>query len=311
MFEWRCVLRFSWSVACIAVVAISTLADSVHAAPADDVVKKIEELNAALTAFDGKTSVAADINGLRKLLRDKKLLGNDAADVFVLYSNDIQDLLKDDPSAQLVRDGKAAANSVTALLVQLNKLAPDMPDTLVKERFIAQLDGLTGLINKGRSSQVVLTETLLVPAAGSPSTDPDPKVRTARANFDTAWAKITEDQSPKIHIIRSWFGDLRTNWREGRLCAATSAIMKKCEARPECVLDAAPAGQPNNVYDQQILCGFDPAPLVDPAYKGVATEYSCVRGGKLVWEDPCAAPRHQSGNPHSLGTRRHQRCRAA
>jgi len=289
VYKWRSSLQL-WSASCIAVTTILTLAGEAHGATADEVRTKIAELKAALTAFDGKASIAADINGLRQQLLDKKLIGDGAADAFVQYSSEIQTLTKDTASAQLVRENKAAADSVTALFTALDPLAADMPDILVKARFAAQLNGVTNLISKGRSTQVVLAETLLPAAAGTTPPNEDKAVRTAREAFDTAWTKITEDQSLKIHVIRSWFGDLRTQWREGRLCASTSAIIKKCEATPECSLDAL-ADAP---LDK--LCGFDPAPLVDPMFKGVATEFTCVHGGKQVFD---ALAQHPGINPET------------
>jgi hypothetical protein len=74
------------------------------------------------------------------------------------------------------------------------------------------------------------------------------------------------------------FGDLRTNWEEGRLCAPLSYMRTKCEAQDKCQLENGAGTEAGKPYAQQVLCGFDPAPLVDDRYKGVAVHFACVRG---------------------------------
>lgn len=244
-----------------------------QATTADDVIKQIKALQEAITKYDGKGSVAAEVNGLRKQLLDKKLIGGGAADAFVQYSDEVQTLLRDDERRLLVRD-KAIA-SVTALSTALDAV---LPDATVKERFATLLTSVTDLIDASVANEVVLAAALL-----EEKTNPVPK---AREQFDTAWAKIA-DTDYKVHVIRSWFGDLRTDWGEGRLCTSTSAMKAQCEAKTECSL---PVGVTPAPFNQESLCGFDPAPLVDIRFKGVVVEYTCVRGGKQVWDSVARYP---------------------
>jgi hypothetical protein len=243
-----------------------------QATTAEEVRKKIGELKTVLADFDGKNSVATDVRQLRKLLLDRKFIGNSDVDAFVEDSTDIQELLRNAQSSQVIKSNATSAASAKALFDALVKQGDD---TTVQERFHDLMTRLTSLIAPPTSSNhYILTQALLGPATG-----PIPK---ARAEFDIAWASITQDY--RIHIIRSWFGDLRTHWREGRLCASTSTIRTRCQEHPICKLDDPTAQQAGKPYDDQILCGFDPAPLVDPRHKGVVIEFACARGGKDVWD---------------------------
>ncbi len=238
-----------------------------QASTADDVHKKIEELKAVLAAFDGKGSVASDVNSLRKLLLDKKLIGDGAADAFAQYSDEIQTLLKDKDSVLLVRT--KAFSSATALATALATVFPDPP---VEQKFQTGLETLTSIMTANLADQLRLEAAL----ADADKSKPVPKARDA---FDKAWALIEPDF--QIHVLRSWFGDLRTDWDEGRLCTSTPAIKTVCEAKTECT--PLQAGVAPAQFNQEILCGFDPAPLVDVRFKGVVVEYACVRGRKSAW----------------------------
>jgi hypothetical protein len=262
-----------WGAIWCATFLLSIFVVGAHATTADDVRKKIDELKATLAAFDGKNSVAADINGLRKLLLDKKLIGGGAADAFIQYSGEIQTLLSDNETRLLIRD--KAIDSVNALSTALDGA---LPDVTIEERFAKLLTGVTALIGASAANQVLLTTALLQ--------DKTKPVPMAREQFDTAWAKIT-DADYKIHVVRSWFGDLRTVWRESRLCTSTSAMKAQCEAKTECSLLPGTAPAP---FNQESLCGFDPAPLADIRFKGVVVNYTCVRGGKQVWNEVAQYP---------------------
>jgi hypothetical protein len=269
----------SWGAAFCAAVLFLTLVGGAQATTAADVRQKIEELKTALAAFDGKDSVAADAIALRTQLLDKKVVPSAAAaDAFIQIGADIQALLADPAYRKAIGDSKAALVAATASIKELNKLAPDMPDSLVKQRFIELLNGLSELINDGLASRAILAETLRAPAPVPDKPGIDQDVRKARDAFLDAWATITEDY--KIHIINSWFGDLDSDWRDGRLCDSRSAVRKLCERLTDCALPSAA----NKPFDQEQLCGYDPAPLADPRDKGVVIRFTCVRGGTQVWD---------------------------
>ena len=271
----------SWGTVFCAAILFLTLVGGARATTADDVRKKIDELKAALAAFDGKDSVAADAIALRTQLLDKKVVPSAAAaDAFIQIGAEIQALLADEDSLRTIGDNKAALVAATASIKELNKLAPDVSESLVKQRFIELMAGLSGLVD-GVASRAILAETLRAPAPVPDKPGIDQDVRKARDAFLDAWAMLTEDY--KIHVLTSWFGDLRTDWREGRLCTSTSAIKALCEANTECKLPEG-TGTPPSPFNQESLCGFDPAPLVDIRFKGVVVEYTCVRGGKQIWD---------------------------
>jgi hypothetical protein len=268
---------------CFVFAGLLSVAGRAHASTAEEVRKKIAELQAVLKDFDGKQPVFADIGELRKSLLDRKLVGDGVKDIFIQHSSELQSLLKDDQSRQLIRDNAKTAPSLEALYDALDQLALD---ALLKKRATLLLDRLTGLIATSDSNALMLSKALHAPATGIATEDK--ALQEARKSFEPAWTSISQDL--KIHVIRAWFGDLRTNWREGRQCHATSTIMTKCEAQAECKLDAAPATQPGAAYDHQVLCGFDPAPRVDPAHKGVAVNFVCARGTKLIWDEIAKQP---------------------
>lgn len=245
-----------------------------QASTADDVRKKIDELKTVLDAFDGKASIAADVINLRKHLLDKKLIGDGAADAFVQYSGEIQTLLKDKDTVLLIRT--KAIDSATALSTALGPVFPDVP---LETKFQKGLESLTSIMTSSLADQLELQDAL----GDSDKTKPVPK---ARAAFDAAWASIEPDF--QIHIIRSWFGDLRTDWDEGRLCTSTQAIKTACEAKTDCT--PLQAGVAPAQFNQESLCGFDPAPLVDARFKGVVIEYTCVRGRKSTWNKVAQYP---------------------
>ncbi len=122
MFKLCHVPRVWGAIACAAFL-FSNFVVGAHATTADDVRKKIDELKATLAAFDRKASVATDINALRNLLLDKKLIGSGAPDAFIQYSGEIQTLLSDNDSRQLVRD--KAIDAVNALSMALDGVQPD------------------------------------------------------------------------------------------------------------------------------------------------------------------------------------------
>jgi len=163
-------------------------------------------------------------------------------------------------------------------------------DEAVKQNVIKLLNDLRAVVDN-IASRAVLSEALRTPP---PSATPEPastdkQLREAHDKFKTAWAKLSEY---KIHIVSATFGDLRARWREGRQCSAMSYMMSRCEAKASCKLEAAAgteatAGKP---YAQQILCGFDPAPLADERYKGVAVHFACLRGGQDMWDKLAETP---------------------
>lgn len=299
MFSLCCTPR-SWGVAFVFAFLYSALVGGVaRGASADDITRNIADLTKSIKEYDEKALVAPNVvTDLRKLLLDKKLIGPNAAPAFIEISTEVQAILNDEKSRNQIAANKDGPASAKALFDSLVKISDDM---IVKDRFGDLLDKITSIIiapaGGAAPAAIILSNQAVLRAAILEKPATPTALQTSRANFDKAWAAITEDY--KIHVLRSWFGDLRTHWREGRLCAATSTIMTKCEAQTECKLDAAPAAtQPNNQYDQLSLCGYDPAPLVDPDFKGVATEFTCVRGGKDIWD---ALARQPGINPETGG----------
>jgi len=198
-----------------------TLVGGAQATTADDVVKKIKELQDTIKAFDGNDDVPLN-----------------------------------------------AALELSKALDKLNENSP------VEERFTELLTKLTSLIEASRANRAILIEAL--------QEERENPVITARKAFDTAYEKITEEY--KIHIIGSAFGDVRTYWAEGRLCDSTSAMKKLCERKTECALPALVPAQAGKPFDQEILCGFDPAPLVDQKFKAAMVQFTCVRSGNETWD---------------------------
>jgi hypothetical protein len=258
---------------CLVALLLPSLGAAAQASTAEDVRKKIAELKLVLDAFDGKASVASDVSDLRKRLLDKKLVG-DAPDAFGQYSDEVQTLLKDKESSQQIF--KKAGPSVTQLSAALDAM---FADAALLDEFPGRLAKVTSLITASAANRLLIVEAL----ADKDKSKPIPKAREA---FDGAWASVTDDY--KIHVIKSWFGDLRTKWAEGRLCTSTLAVKTPCEGQPSCkpLQDGTAPAQ----FNQEILCGFDPAPLVDSRFKGVVIEYACVRGGKDTWDRVAAHP---------------------
>jgi hypothetical protein len=264
-----------WGTVWRALFLLSIFVVGAHATTADDVQKKIEDLKAAIKAFDGRRNEIADkLSDFRQFVLDNGFHGDNEKDAFVKYSDALQKILKDDDSRLQVQSMKEGRDSAQKLLPELDKLTEKL---IVDARFIDLLTKTTKLINASVSNQTFLTQRLLE------STDND--VIIARKGFDLAWAKITTES--KIHVLNSWFGDLRTGWREGRQCTSTLAMKTLCEAKTDCTLLAGTAPAP---FNQESLCGFDPAPLVDFKFKGVVVDYTCVRGGKQVWDTVAQYP---------------------
>jgi hypothetical protein len=254
--------------AALAAILLVTFSAGAHAATAEEITKQIAALKAALAAFDGKGELADEIGGLRKALLtfETKAISQGNVTYFTQHSSDIQALLEDKATRFVIQTDKDAQASVLSLLDSLDKLTEE---AVVDARFTDLLTKLTKLINADTSNRVVLSEQLRLEPSKSIAAQ-------ARKDFDLAWAAITEDY--RIHVIGSSFGDLEAYWSEGRRCDSWSAMRAQCERLTECKL---PTGTP---FDQIQMCGFDPAPLVDPRDKGVVVRYTCVRGGNDTWD---------------------------
>jgi hypothetical protein len=253
-------------------------AGSADATSANDVNTKIAELITALTDFDGKGDVSAKISELRTKIIEKQLIGFPAATEFQQDSQQIQKVLNDPALRQQVQAQSRADGPIkTAILDLLKALDKLNEDTVVQDRFVELTSNVKRLIEASRSNRVILIEALLVenpPANSAPA-----KIQLARKDLETALGTIT--QRPRIHVIRSWYGDLRTRWSEGRLCDATLALRKDCEEKTMCTVQSVTA---------DALCGYDPALQADPVQKGAAVEFACVFGSADTWDAVAQRP---------------------
>ncbi len=91
----------------------------------------------------------------------------------------------------------------------------------------------------------------------------------------------------KIHIVRAWYGQLRSTWRQGNQCGATNAMRAECQEKLEC---SSPETAANAVIDPIPLCGYDPAEFARGAARGLVVQYSCERGSTDHWEKLARRP---------------------
>jgi hypothetical protein len=277
--------------------------------PARDIKAKVDPLIQDLAKFDS-VAVPEDVRDVLKPLKtklnelEKKAPLSDLSDRVAELKKLVDSI---DPKKTTIWPG--LVDDVGVLMDSLAKIEEEDPTAAARRRadrllaatkkspigtYPPLLDSISKLfpaieaieaVKPGEAIQrraLSLTQLL----TGKPATTASPTLPAALDGLAAAVGDYRATLEPpadppyRIHIIRSWFGDLRTRWREGRLCAATATMMTKCEAQEECRLN----GEGGITYDPQVLCGFDPAPLVDPAYKGVAIAFTCVRGGKQTWD---------------------------
>ena len=291
--------RWRWELSLVAALLSLLFIDIAHAETAKDVIAKITELTDTINKYDEKEVIAPKVlTDLRTLLLSKKLIGPNAAPAFIEISGEIQAILNDEKSRNQIVSNKDGPASAKALFDALMKISDDQ---IVKDRFTDLLNKATSLVLANDNSVILSNQTILRTAILQ-KVNPATTLQNARSRFDGAYATLVEDY--KIHVIRAWFGDLRTNWSEGQLCSATPYVMTKCQRQASCQLDEAPQAQAGKAFNQITPCGFDPAPLVDDRYKGVAIKYACVRGSKDSWDKLAEHPGYHpiSGEAWESGT---------
>jgi hypothetical protein len=127
---------------------------------------------------------------------------------------------------------------------------------------------------KGNADRLIALIKMATPqlAADALKTKPDTvdELKALRGEID----KITGLTTPRVHIFYAYYGDIRGSARSDRICDATAAMRKACEAKPNCNL---PDGF------ETTLCGYDPAPFIEKRDRGVFVSYGCQKGGEDKW----------------------------
>jgi hypothetical protein len=106
--------------------------------------------------------------------------------------------------------------------------------------------------------------------------------------------KVTALLLPRVHVYYAYYGDIRSSASSNRICDATAAVRKVCEAGLSCNLPAD---------FKTSLCGYDPAPFIEDRDRGAFISYGCQIGGEDLWTRNVATPHGalmSAGLPHPV-----------
>lgn len=143
--------------------------------------------------------------------------------------------------------------------------SPAASITLQAQTAATSLISLVSAKTNPNSRQVLLADKATV--------DKLDELRQELAAFSTRNEK-------RVHILGALYGDLNVidaivqkgkpiAGGHHRLCIATATVAESCERKAECKVTPAPADYRNGI------CGYDPAPFLDKAYKGLVVWYVC------------------------------------
>lgn len=130
----------------------------------------------------------------------------------------------------------------------------------------------------------------IVDAALAKKTAAVDALKTLRQQID----KFTVLLLPRVHVYYAYYGDIRSAASSSRICDATAAVRKACEAELSCTL-------PDNFTTS--LCGYDPAPFIDNRDRGAFIAYDCQIGGEDLWTRNVTTPHGKlmsAGLPHPV-----------
>ena len=83
---------------------------------------------------------------------------------------------------------------------------------------------------------------------------------------------VKEAVTPKVHVVKAVYGDIRDSAINARRCDATAALVKSCERANNCTI-ATP----------KEICGYDPVPFTEIRHKALVLSYSCVSADDDYW----------------------------
>jgi len=187
--------------------------------------------------------------------------------------------------AKVDKDDSAVQAGIRSLVAAVTALMP----TLGADRALAAQAELATQLKAAGVDKVLLA-------------NPEAVARLAKLRTDLA--VFTDRRDNRVHVIGALYGDINAimqvldrhepirNARHHRWCVASAALSTSCERQRLCRVDAD---------FETALCGFDPAPFMASAYKGLVVLYECLpNGDDAVWYDrleDAATPLNQVRRP--------------
>ncbi|WFP61461.1 MULTISPECIES: hypothetical protein [unclassified Mesorhizobium] len=173
-------------------------------------------------------------------------------------------------SAQAIDMDDAAVQASVEALVK--KLTAGKPTSARNQANLAR-DTLKGLLDDAAMKRVLIE---------------DKDVSSKLAQLREALQPFAADKQLRVHIVSALYGDIGaindilrrghsvTMKERDRWCLAGAAVATSCERQTNCQA---------NVDFKQALCGYDPAPLMASAYKGLVVVYQCRSNDDALWND--------------------------
>jgi hypothetical protein len=265
-------------------VIIASKKDIYNPATTEGLTSAVEKIQAVLA--DPKARVDYTNSDLRKALIAalpntfaKAYAGRYAAAIGFLSDslNKVSENATDSRSALTeLRSSTAIGAKLTAIANAVDNInshePPAVPPNRLIELLVDRLSRVTQLIDEDADMDARADLKKELAAEG------DNAAKKALEAFNDAMAEYVD---LKIHVVRSWYGNLQGNWSEGEQCDATNTMRAKCQGQSEC---EAPAATDKVRVDPVALCGFDPAPNARGRARGLVVQYSCQRGGREHWE---------------------------